>query len=216
MVLSSGDASASAPFELNGWQVWSTPVTGAVQVSEGGTATVTVEARLAAGAWGALDDFTLTLVPATGGDTSALEDALADAQAVDRSAYTEKSLAALDEAVAIANVVLGATAPGQAQLDAALEVLTGAIDALTVRDRVAPVVTLSVDRSQRILVRATDEFPGIARVEYSTKKKNKPATEWTEVTGPIRIDAATTITVRAVDGHGNVTEVTETLNGIRK
>lgn len=52
----------AAEFELTGHQNWSTPVTDEVQVSEGGSATVILEADLPAGAWGTIDDIELTLV----------------------------------------------------------------------------------------------------------------------------------------------------------
>jgi arabinogalactan endo-1,4-beta-galactosidase len=68
ITLSTDGASASAPFELSGWRTWSTPTTEPVAVAAGGTATVTIEANLPAGAWGTLDD--VQLLRATAPETT--------------------------------------------------------------------------------------------------------------------------------------------------
>lgn len=133
ITLSTDGASASAPFALNGWRTWSTPVTDAVQVAEDGTATVTIEANLPAAAWGTLDDAELTLTAASA-DTSALADSVTRAGAVDRSLYTAGSLAALDDAVETANVLLAADAPTQDDVDAATALVDAAIDGLELAD----------------------------------------------------------------------------------
>ncbi|MFP7834513.1 glycosyl hydrolase 53 family protein [Marisediminicola sp. LYQ134] len=63
-VSTSGGASESAAFELNGWRNWSTPTTAAVTVAEGETVTVTVSGSLPAAAWGSIDDLSLVSLPA--------------------------------------------------------------------------------------------------------------------------------------------------------
>lgn len=57
----------AAEFELAGHQNWSTPVTEELQISEGGSATVIIDAELPAGAWGTIDDVELTLMAAADG-----------------------------------------------------------------------------------------------------------------------------------------------------
>lgn len=58
---------ATAAFTMDGWRNWSTPVTDAVAVYDGGAATVTVRIDVPAGAWGTIDDVELVRV----GDTDA-------------------------------------------------------------------------------------------------------------------------------------------------
>lgn len=142
LTLASEGSSASVPFAMNGWRNWSNPVTGAVTVAEGGTATVTFSANLAAGAWGTIDDVELVRAIEAGADTSALESAVARAAAINRSVYTAESLAALDAAVEIADVVLGADAPAHADVDAALVLVDAALDGL-VLDGEPPAPTVS-------------------------------------------------------------------------
>jgi arabinogalactan endo-1,4-beta-galactosidase len=142
LALSSEASSASAPFAMNGWSNWSNPVTGAVTVAEGGSATVTFSASLPAGAWGTIDDFELVRAPEAGADTSALESAVSRAAAITRSVYTGASLAVLDDAVEVANVVLGADTPVQADVDAALALVDAALDGL-VLDGEPPAPTVS-------------------------------------------------------------------------
>ena len=118
----------SAPFALTVWQAWSTP-TLQVTVPADGTVTIGATGNVSAGAWGAIDDF--RLVPATPAvDTSALAALVAQASAIDRSHYTSASLAALDDAVVKAKVVLGATSADAARLDAAQTLLGDALTAL--------------------------------------------------------------------------------------
>ena len=101
---------AGADFALDGWQNWSTPVTEAVEVAAGGSATVTIIATLPGGAWGTIDDVVLTRPPA-GAGVADLRAAVDRAEAVDRDIVTEDSLAALDAALEIAHVVLASSAP---------------------------------------------------------------------------------------------------------
>jgi len=143
LTLSSGSGqSQSAGFALNGWRNWSTPTTGAVEVADGDTVTVTVAASLPAGAWGTLDDFALGLQVGEGADTTALAAAVERAESLTRSVFTAESLARLDAAVEVAEVVLGATVPSQERVDAALARMTEAFDGLqVVGETPAPVVT---------------------------------------------------------------------------
>jgi len=60
-------------------------------------------------------------------DTSVLESALAVAASVDRTRYTDASLATLDEAVAIGEVVLAGSRATQADADAAAKLVRKAV-----------------------------------------------------------------------------------------
>jgi arabinogalactan endo-1,4-beta-galactosidase len=124
-----GGATTSAPFELNGWRNWSTPTTDAVTVAAGGTATVTITATLPAGAWGTLDDVVLTRA-LVGADTTPLQAAVDRAEAIDREIVTPASLATLDAALEIAEVVLASSAPAKDKVDGAVAVLEEALDGL--------------------------------------------------------------------------------------
>ena len=130
----SGGASTSAPFAMNGWQVWSNPTTEAVEVAAGESVTVTISASLPAGAWGTFDDVRLVRAASSGADTAELAAAVTAAQAIDRAGYTPASVAALDEALAVAAVVLAADAPSQALVASGLSQLSAAVDGLVALD----------------------------------------------------------------------------------
>lgn len=139
-VTSSAGGSQSRPFAMNGWQQWSTPTTDAVAVPAGGSATVTITASLPAAAWGSIDDVVLTRASA-GADTRALSAAVARADAIDRDIVTAASLAALDDALAAARIVLASSAPAAVKVDAALALVTEALDRLELLgDAPAPIV----------------------------------------------------------------------------
>lgn len=123
-------ASATAEFALDGYRVWSTPVTEAIEVGPDGTATVRIDAELSAGAWGSIDDITLTRVAAVAADTTALEAAVVRAEGIDRSAFTTASVAALDEAVVLARSVLDQLVPTPEATEAALSAVESALDSL--------------------------------------------------------------------------------------
>ncbi len=75
-------------------------------------------------------------------DTTALEAAIAEAKAVNRSLYTAESLAAMDEALAAAEAVMANPDKTQREVQAALDALRAAIDGLvekTEHDLYAPV-----------------------------------------------------------------------------
>ncbi len=124
-----GGGSASAPFELGGWRAWSSPTTDAVAIGAGGSATVTISATLSAGAWGTIDDVVLTRALA-GADTTDLQAAVDRAEGIDRGVVTPASLRELDAALEIADVVLASSAPDRDKADAALALLTAALDGL--------------------------------------------------------------------------------------
>ncbi|GMA28302.1 glycosyl hydrolase 53 family protein [Arenivirga flava] len=129
IALSDGTTTTQAAFRATGFLGWSTPETDAVEVGEDGSLTVRIAASLPAEAWGTIDDVALVRVgAATPADTAPLAAAVTRAEGVDRDGATEQSLAALDEALAIARVVLAADAPTQDSVDRALAQLETAID----------------------------------------------------------------------------------------
>ena len=130
LTATTAQGTTSAPFALTGWRLWNSPQV-PVEVGADGLVTLGVDAALSGGAWGTVDDVRLIRTAGAAADTSALEDLVAQAAAVDRDLWTAGSLADLDEAVAVAGVVLGALAPAQDQVDAAADLLADALDALT-------------------------------------------------------------------------------------
>ena len=95
------------PLEFTTWNDFHTASVPVV-VGADGVVEISASFSLSAGAWGVLDDVRLAAptTPAEPVDTSALSAALDAAAAVDRAKYTDASLATLDEAVAIGEVVL--------------------------------------------------------------------------------------------------------------
>ncbi|GLJ79488.1 glycosyl hydrolase 53 family protein [Microbacterium imperiale] len=129
----SAGRSADAPFGIDGWRQWSTPVTDAVFVAQRETVTVRIEGALPGGAWGTVDDVTLIQV-APAADMTALGTAVAAAESLDRRAYTAESLAVLDAVVARAVAVLEAPESAQDVVDAAVAALDAARAALVAVD----------------------------------------------------------------------------------
>ncbi|MEV7610806.1 glycosyl hydrolase 53 family protein [Microbacterium sp. NPDC089320] len=131
---SSGVAGSPAPFGLDGWRVWSTPTTQALQVGADGTAVVRVSAALPVGAWGTIDDLELVGEPVPGADTSALRERRDAAAALDLAAYVEWSTGALPDAIDRADIVLAAASPSASTVAGAQDALDAAVDALVLKD----------------------------------------------------------------------------------
>lgn len=128
---SSGISSVSADFRLSGYANWQQPQTAPLSVAADGVVVVSASFELSAGAWGTLDQIELVAVPTTvAGDTTELASLVAQAAAIDRTAYTASSLAVLDAAVQRAQFVLDAPAPGQAAVDGAVAELRAGLDGL--------------------------------------------------------------------------------------
>ncbi|MFJ4015379.1 glycosyl hydrolase 53 family protein [Microbacterium sp. NPDC090014] len=127
-------AGAAAAFGFDGWRVWSTPTTEALQVGADGTAVVRVSAMLPAGAWGTIDDLELVREPVPGADTSQLRERRDAAAALNLDAYVESSTVALPGAVARADIVLAAASPSASAVTGALDALAAAVDALLLQD----------------------------------------------------------------------------------
>lgn len=124
----------AAPLEMSGWNQFHTTVVDDVVVGADGTATVAASFSLAAGAWGVIDDVRLVRVTAAvDADTSALEDRLAEARAVDLAGYSPASAAALREAIAIGDVVVAGSQATKKDVKSAEKLLRKAIKKLAPR-----------------------------------------------------------------------------------
>lgn len=135
LALSSPDLTGEpVAFGLDGWRVWSTPTTAAVQVEEGGTATVQLAADLPGGAWGTFDDLELVRMPEPGADTTPLKTQRDAAASVDPADYVESSTIGLAAAIARADIVLSAASPSAEAVAGALRAVNDALDALVIRD----------------------------------------------------------------------------------
>ncbi|WP_082098939.1 glycosyl hydrolase 53 family protein [Demequina iriomotensis] len=129
LVADDATGALAAPFTLTGWGAWDDP-TLAVTVDGSGTLTVGATGSGDAGDYVWLDDFSLVRVASEAVDTSALEEAIAAARAIDRTLYTDASLAALDLAVEKGEIVLASELATQARVDEATVLVTEAIAAL--------------------------------------------------------------------------------------
>ncbi|MFC9558606.1 glycosyl hydrolase 53 family protein [Agromyces sp. NPDC056965] len=98
----------SAPMEFTAWNEFHTATVPQVVVGADGIVEIAAEFSLSAGAWGVLDEVRLVAPESSAAPvgTVTLEAALASAAAVERSKYTDASLANLDDAVATGEVVL--------------------------------------------------------------------------------------------------------------
>ena len=78
-------------------------------------------------------------------DTAALEEAIADAKAVDKTLYTDESVAAMEAALADAEAVMAKEDKTQDEVDAAAQALNDAVEALVVEDDLAYLQKLAED-----------------------------------------------------------------------
>jgi len=125
------EGSWSAPLQFTAWNEFHTATLPAVVVGADGIVEVRGDFALSAGAWGVFDDVRLVAAESIDPvDTSALEAALVDAASVDRAKYTDASVATLDEAVAIGDVVLAGSGATQADADAAAKLVQKAVKKL--------------------------------------------------------------------------------------
>lgn len=162
------NGTTSAPLVLTTWSSFTT-TTVPVVVGDDGVVDVSASFALSGGAWGVLDDVRLVADTAEStADTSSLEATLAEADAVDRAAWTPESLARLDESRAIASVVLAGSAATQEDVDAAQRGLRESIDALENALRVRLSATVSCVSGKAVLaVKAVNG--GDARVALSVR-----------------------------------------------
>lgn len=77
-------------------------------------------------------------------------------------------------------------------------------------DHRAPAIqSVELDQRQRMVVTATDDLSDAVRIQYSTVKNGQDASPWREYTAPLQADSASTVSFRAIDEAGNVSEITE-------
>ncbi|WP_062132227.1 glycosyl hydrolase 53 family protein [Demequina aestuarii] len=119
----------AAPFTLSGWPTWDRQAI-EFAVSEDAVTTVGVRGSADDGDWGFIDDFSLVAVGVDAADASALEDAIAQAEALDPDLYTPESVAALALATERGRIVLAATSATKAVVDAAAAQVRAAVDGL--------------------------------------------------------------------------------------
>ncbi len=129
LVVETSEGRATASMQLAGWGNPRTAVIEDIVVGEDGLVSIGVDFVLAANSWGTLDEFLLTPA-ADAADTTVLGELLAEAEAVDRAAYTAGSVAALDAAIEAARVLLAGSRPTAADVDQVADLLRGALDAL--------------------------------------------------------------------------------------
>ena len=121
----------SAPLGFTAWNEFHTATLPTVVVGTDGVVTVSASFSLSAGAWGVVDDVRLVLASDTASvDTAALVAALDAAASVDRTRYTDASLAMLDDAAAIGEVVLAGSRATQAEVKEATKLVEKAVNKL--------------------------------------------------------------------------------------
>ena len=124
----------AAPLEFTVWNDFHTATVPGIVVGEDGVVSISAEFSLSAGAWGVLDEVRLVDAASVGGgsqpDTTPLEQALADAASVDRDRYSVDSLAVLDDAIAVGEVVLAGSKATAADVKAATKLVDKAIHRL--------------------------------------------------------------------------------------
>ncbi|PKQ25376.1 MAG: hypothetical protein CVT64_10265 [Actinobacteria bacterium HGW-Actinobacteria-4] len=179
--VSSDSVEQSVEFFLGGYAVWRNPVTPAVTVGPDGVATVTASFTLTAEAWGTMDLFVLTPAVDSSVDTSALAAKVAQAESINRTAYTHESLAVMDDALSIARIVLAGSNPSQGKVDEALELLTDAMNALELGehapDPTVEAISVTVTEGDAIVLPAT------VRVTYFDASFDDQAVTWSDSVG---------------------------------
>jgi len=103
----------SAPLQFTVWNEFHTATVPGIVVGADGIVEISADFSLSAGAWGVLDDVRLIDAASAGTaqpvDKSSVTQALATAAAVDRARFTQASLAQLDEATSVGEVVVAAS-----------------------------------------------------------------------------------------------------------
>lgn len=131
LAATTAEGSWSAPLEFTVWNDFHTAHVPGIVVGADGVVEISAEFSLSAGAWGVLDEVCLIDAASLGGgeqaDTTSLERALADAASVDRERYTQASLARLDEAIVVGEVVLAGSKATAADVKAATKLVEKAV-----------------------------------------------------------------------------------------
>ncbi|MDR6906444.1 arabinogalactan endo-1,4-beta-galactosidase [Agromyces sp. 3263] len=121
----------SAPMSFTAWNEFHTAVVPNVVVGADGVVEIAASFALSAGAWGVFDDVRLVAASAAAPvDTTGLATALAAAASVDRALYTDASLATLDEAVAIGEVMMAGSTASKSDVKEATKLVDKAVKKL--------------------------------------------------------------------------------------
>ncbi|MFS0866180.1 glycosyl hydrolase 53 family protein [Microbacterium sp. 179-B 1A2 NHS] len=161
------------PLRLTAWGEHN-PSQVTVTVGASGEAVVSGSLEsVGAGTWGVFDDFALVAAGGAGDvDTTALAALVDRAAEIDRSRYTDASLADLDRALEKARVVLAASRPTEEQVSAASVLVSDAIDALALIDPPDPAIEASTPKvtgsfvvGEKVRVRV-DSSPRSAKRSY--------------------------------------------------
>ncbi|WP_395245684.1 glycosyl hydrolase 53 family protein [Agromyces sp. MMS24-K17] len=127
----------SAPLTFTAWNEFHTATVPGIVVGADGVVDLRAAFALSGGAWGVLDEVRLVDAAAVGGgttvDKSALAAALAEASAVDRAKWSDASLAQLDDAVAVGEVVVAGSRATAADVKSATKLVTKAVKQLKKR-----------------------------------------------------------------------------------
>ncbi len=134
-----GSTTSTVALALPGWPDHDTQ---SVQftISEASTVSVWLSADIVSGDWTYVDDVSLVRVADGTVDTSALEAALASGEAIDTTAYTEDTAAALALALERGGIVLASSSTTQEAVDAAAADIDAAIAALELRPEAVIVI----------------------------------------------------------------------------
>ncbi|WEK13392.1 MAG: glycosyl hydrolase 53 family protein [Candidatus Microbacterium phytovorans] len=173
-----------------------------VQVGENGEAVVSASlVDAAGGTWGTFDDFSLVAFDPSTVDTTDLAALVAEADGLDRSLYTDATLATLDAALEKARIVLAASAPTEEQRDIAAGLVGDALEGLeeivvpALEVVAAPVISGTARVGQTLTASAGEFTPAVDHVDY----------QW--LRDGVAIDGATasTYTVVAADRGASLT-----------
>lgn len=121
----------SVPLAFTTWNDFHTALLPGVVVGTDGTVEISASFSLSAGAWGVFDDVRLVAAStAEPVDTAGLTATVASARAIDRSPFTAASVAALDRAIAIGDVVIAGSDATSTDVKDATRIVEKAVKAL--------------------------------------------------------------------------------------
>ena len=215
VTLSSGSDTASSTLGLDGWQKFETATTDPVAVGADGIATISGDFALTGGAWGTVDDFRLVRV-ADDVDKTALDAAVAQAQAIDPSLYEAPGVSVLNAALAVAAVVEQGDLPTQSTIDAATALVTSALNGLDLIDiafTTAPTPTImgTAKYGSTLSVSAGTWVPTPSAVTYQWLRNGVNIPSATGVTySPLYGDIGAAITVAVTGSKADYITATKT------
>ena len=200
------DGTVTANFSLSGWQQWKTP---SITFTLADAASVTVGAQGSddATSWSWYDDFELVLATDSSVDTGDLEALVDQMNGLSRGVYSTESLAVLDSALEVANIVLAAASPTAPQVADATALVQAAFEGLVIVGEVPdptvnPVVVTAVEGDEITL-------PSEVTVTLFDGRTEQHAVTWDDVLG--WIDGPGEYTVHGVTDGGLAATATVTV-----